>query len=225
VFHVKQSKHVDQALEILGVADSHTVLEKLSEFHDLVAEMNPHVNLISKNDTSRIVERHFFDSLWFARYLDLDAESCVLDLGSGGGFPGVLLAVLCPQVPVVLVESIRKKTVFLSKVKEVCGLSNVRVVCSRAEDLDSSMVSASTVVCRSVAKLTLLIQWAWHLLDKERGRLLTVKGPDAGKEIQAALAMKGRFSIAGIDSEPFVPFPGLVQRPDRTMVIVNKKRK
>jgi len=148
----------------------------LRRYVELVERWTSRCNLVSKNDLNRIVAKHVADSWNFSRVPGLLAGVRVLDVGSGAGFPGVVLALLRPDVQVTLLDSRRQRTLFLREAVEQLGLANAQVLCQRAEELRNSMPEAfDLVTTRAVAGLEELWQWAQPVL-RPGGVLVAQKG-------------------------------------------------
>lgn len=168
-------------------------LIKLQQFNDLVMQWNQKINLVSrkKNNVYDLIE----DSEIFLREIDTDKELKILDLGTGGGFPGIVLAINLPKAKIVLVDSIQKKVNAVQDIISKLELTNAIAVCSRAEELVSKYSklddlgkiekSFDCIVCRSVAVLQDLCKWSEHLI-KNSGELITITGGDIKGEIKSA---------------------------------------
>lgn len=152
----------------------------------LLLEWNPRAGLVSRADenASRLIKRHIVESLGLAGTNLLSENAAVLDLGSGGGFPGVPLKIARPDLRITLLDSRRMKSLFLQEVVRRLNLENVEVVCARAESLDDSFKSRfDFVVVRAVTNLAKLWQWAVPVL-KNGGSLLAQKGGDLDQELK-----------------------------------------
>ncbi len=163
----------------------------LRRYTELVERWTSRCNLVSKNDLNRIVSKHVADSWNFTRVPGLLAGVRILDVGSGAGFPGMVLALLRPDVQVVLLDSRRQRTLFLREAVEQLGLANAQVLCQRVEELKNSMPDFfELVTARAVAGLEELWQWVQPLL-RPQGVLVTQKGlqeeiePLAGVMVQS----------------------------------------
>lgn len=154
----------------------------------LYREWNAQINVISRKDIDNVYEHHVLHSLAIARYLqvcglwDDFAGSEVLDLGTGGGFPGIPLAILFPSARFVLCDSVGKKTIVARAVSEELGLENVSVVHARAEGLPQQF---DYVVSRAVASLPDFYPW---VNGKFRKGILYLKGGEVNAEISAIMA-------------------------------------
>lgn len=162
-------------------------IEAFGRFGDEIRRVNTVLGLISQNDVDRIPLRHFLDSLMPALKGILPTDGTILDIGSGGGFPGIPLAIFLPGTDFVLVESNRKKSVFLRKMRRVLALHNVTVRNNRAESLAEIIPGRSYdgAVARAVASVSQLVTWCERVL-KPGGRLICYKGLHPEEEIDAA---------------------------------------
>ena len=118
---------------------------------------NDKVNLISRKDFDNFYEKHVLHSLSICNLFAFEPNTKIMDLGTGGGFPGVPLAIMYPQVTFYLVDSIAKKTKVLASIVQELALSNVVVINQRAEEIDESF---EFIVTRAVAKLDQLYVWS-----------------------------------------------------------------
>ncbi len=147
--------------------------------------------VIGPREAPRIWERHLLNCVAIETLIPFGAD--VIDIGSGAGLPGIVLAVARPDLQVTLVESLARRTAFLTETVERLGLAQVRVVRGRAEDCGGALRPADVVTARAVASLDRLAAWGLPLV-KIGGRLLAVKGESAAAEITdhgAAVARLG----------------------------------
>lgn len=148
-------------------------LEKVAIYLSLLLKWNAKVNLTAVRDAENIVARHFGESFFGARQLLTPrAESGVIDLGSGAGFPGLPLAIFAPRALVTLIESNSKKTAFLNEVVSALQLSNAKVARQRGEDFAGS---AELVTMRAVEKFESAVPTALRLV-RPGGRLALMVG-------------------------------------------------
>jgi len=110
-------------------------IEKIECYLQLIKSWSRRINLVSPNDLNVLLERHFIDSL--TPIQEITAGAFILDVGSGGGFPGIPIAIMRIDTKMHLLESIHKKTLFLAKAKEVLGLDNIIVIEKRLEEFSS----------------------------------------------------------------------------------------
>ena len=167
--------------------------EKFLMMDSLYRDWNSKINVISRKDIDNLYSHHILHSLAIARYLQLRPEmeekfrnSSVLDLGCGGGFPGIPLAVMFPDAHFTLCDSVGKKTIVASGVSESLGLENVVIVNARAESLGRQF---DFVVSRAVASLQDFYPWIKGCYMQH---VLYLKGGDVNEEIAE---MMGRFRM------------------------------
>lgn len=142
-------------------------LSKLTEYCVLLKRWNKSVNLISRRDEENLWRNHILISLVFLFRIEFPSGAKILDLGTGGGLPGIPLSIMRRDIEFVLVDSIRKKTTAVQDMVEALGLPNVSVACGRAEELGRLNIYGHTfdaVIARAVSSLDNLIAWAAPLL-------------------------------------------------------------
>lgn len=163
-------------------------LSQLGALQGLYQEWNEKINVISRKDIDALYEKHVLHSLSIAAIADFQPGTQILDLGTGGGFPGIPLAIFFPEVQFHLVDSIGKKIKVVEGVAEALQLKNVTAAHSRVEDIKNRKFDV--VVSRAVAPLGDLWRWSKHLMKKstvpgkqfEKG-LICLKGGDLAQEI------------------------------------------
>lgn len=161
----------------------------LERYLDLLLEANRRVNLTRIRDRATAEIEHVADALTLLRYLPA-APSGVADLGSGGGVPGIVLAIARPDCRVTLIESIGKKAAFLRRVCDDLHLANASVLAERAETVGRGVhrETFEVVTARAVADLALLLEWSMPLV-RVGGRLLAMKGPRVATELSACASL------------------------------------
>ncbi|MFY0254675.1 16S rRNA (guanine(527)-N(7))-methyltransferase RsmG [Chitinophaga sp. 30R24] len=163
-------------------------LSQLEALQGLYQEWNEKINVISRKDIDSLYEKHVLHSLSIAAIADFQSGTQILDLGTGGGFPGIPLAIFFPEVEFLLVDSIGKKIKVVQGVAEALQLKNVTATHSRVEDIKNRKFDI--VVSRAVAPLADLWRWSKPVLKKsavpgkqfEKG-LICLKGGDLAQEI------------------------------------------
>ena len=161
----------------------------LKALEELYREWNAKINVISRKDIDNVYEHHVLHSMAIAKYLETIpgleekfATGDILDLGTGGGFPGIPLAILYPEARFTLCDSVNKKTIVAQAVAQALGLENVQVVNARAESLGRSF---DFVVSRAVASLTDFYPW---VKGRFNDSILYLKGGDVNEEISQLMA-------------------------------------
>ncbi|MBU1356014.1 MAG: 16S rRNA (guanine(527)-N(7))-methyltransferase RsmG [Candidatus Edwardsbacteria bacterium] len=178
-----------QAVQTLGVTLSEEQIEKLSRFHTLVQEWNTKVNLISRRDIDNLLANHTMDSLSAIPVLIAGGSTLeVMDLGSGGGFPGIPLKICLPEIKLTCLEATQKKARFIELAIAELGLSGVVVIAKHSQAVQKDIALLNRydfVTARAVAELKELVKISFPFL-KVGGKLLAYKSSKAGQEIAAA---------------------------------------
>jgi len=138
--------------------------EQFEHLGPLYREWNERINVVSRKDIDALYKHHVLHSLAVARLIAFKPGTRVLDLGSGGGFPGIPLAIAFPEAHFVLVDSRGKKLTVVNEVAEAIGLTNVETHHTRVEEFKAGRASFDFVVSRAVAKLPQLWSWARPML-------------------------------------------------------------
>ena len=161
--------------------------EQFERLGALYEEWNARINVVSRKDMEHLYTRHILHSLAIAKVCQFEAGARVVDIGCGGGFPSVPLAIMFPEVEFVGCDSIAKKIRVVEGIKEGAKINNLRAVNCRAEQLGEKF---DYVVSRAVTEMARFMPWAWPLLRKgQRGTLpngiLYLKGGDLAEELAA----------------------------------------
>ncbi|MDR0970154.1 MAG: 16S rRNA (guanine(527)-N(7))-methyltransferase RsmG [Lentimicrobiaceae bacterium] len=159
--------------------------ERFEKMQALYADWNSKINVISRKDMDNFYLHHVLHSLAIAKYFDLLPGMKVLDAGTGGGFPGIPLALFFSQTDFLLVDSIGKKTIVAQAIAETLGLNNVRVVNDRVEKIKGPF---DVIVSRAVTRLPEMVNWVGQKLrckgDIEAGGIMYLKGGDIKDELK-----------------------------------------
>ena len=186
-------------------------IQRLDALVPLYQTWNEKINVISRQDVENLEERHILHSLAIAKIITFKYESNVLDLGTGGGFPGIPLAILFPNVHFVLVDGTGKKIKVVEEVVHALQLENVTAIHGRAEEIKLNS-HFDFIITRGVATLDKLLNWSRRLLKKKHmhvlpNGILALKGGNLKEEI-GLLPGKGEnyseiFRIKKYFQEPF----------------------
>jgi len=168
----------------LGLELSAESVEKLGVYLRLLAKWNRTYNLTAVRDEGAMVSQHLLDSLAVLPYLQSSSKTIrsLADVGSGGGLPGIPLAIACPQVKIELIEASHKKASFLEQARIELSLTNVSVHCGRVEAFKPKELF-DAVISRAFSSLAKFVQLASHLLAPG-GLLLAMKGVYPQEEIE-----------------------------------------
>ena len=158
---------------------------QFQQLETLYKEWNEKINVISRKDIDEFYERHVLHSLGIAKIMEFADGTKVLDIGTGGGFPGIPLAILFPNVEFTLVDSIGKKITVVNAVAESLGLKNVKAYHERAEKIKDKF---HFVVSRAVTQMPVFLSWLKGKFEKEQfnpkhNGVLYLKGGDLGEEL------------------------------------------
>lgn len=172
--------------------------QAFSEYKKLFLEKNQVLNLISKNDEKFLEEKHIFDSLAIKMFFDKYkfTPKTMLDIGTGGGFPALPIAIEYPEIQVTGIDSIQKKIRAISEIATDLKLKNFQTICDRVENIKDK--NFDLITSRAVAKLELIVQYAMPLL-KKNGYLVVYKSKTAQEEIKQAEKVLKKFKAKVVD--------------------------
>jgi len=178
-------------------------LQQFGALKELYADWNEKINVISRKDMDNFYEHHVLHSLAVTTQFEFTADMEIMDLGCGGGFPGVPLAIFFPDTHFHLVDSINKKLKVVIEIAAALGLDNITTQHTRAEDIKNRKFDA--VVSRAVAPLKDLWWWSKPLLKRgsKPGGLISLKGGDLTKEIFESNCKPRIWEIEKLFDEPF----------------------
>ena len=179
--------------------------DQFAQLYDVYKEWNDQINVVSRKDFDQFYERHVLHSLGIAKMMSFKDGSSVLDVGTGGGFPGVPLAILFPKVKFHLVDSIGKKIKVVNGVKEHLGLDNIRADHVRAEQIKQKY---DFVVSRAVTQIDKFLPWVSNkFYPKQKNAypngILYLKGGDLKEEFKNVTRYTEVMELQDYFSEPF----------------------
>ena len=161
-------------------------IQKFKQLESLYQDWNLKINVVSRKDIDELYLRHVLHSLGIAKVISCKDGSEILDVGTGGGFPGIPLAILFPECSFHLVDSIAKKLKVVDEVVEGLGLTNVRTTHSRVEAIDGNY---DFIVSRAVAAMPTFVHWVKGKIAKKQNHelkngILYLKGGDLSEELK-----------------------------------------
>jgi len=182
-------------------------IEQLSQFTKLellYKDWNSKINVISRKDINELYLRHVLHSLSIAKLISFKDDTCILDVGTGGGFPGIPLAILFPNCRFHLVDSIQKKITVVNNVVKELDLKNVKTSCSRVEAISEKY---DFVVSRAVTNMKDFVSWIKFKINKKsfndfKNGVLYLKGGDLEDELKSFKNVK-TFELSEIFNEDF----------------------
>lgn len=174
--------------------------KQFEQLFPLYKEWNDKINVISRKDIDNLYLHHVLHSMAIAKHIDFVAGTKILDLGTGGGFPGIPLAILFPEVNFTLIDGTKKKLTVVQTVADELELKNVKVLQKRAEEYKEKF---EFVVTRAVATIDKLWMWSSRLIsDNERNAIpngiIALKGGNIRKEV-TALPKGSYYEITPLD--------------------------
>ena len=208
------------ALNDLGININDEQLQMLDTYYKMIIEYNSHTNLTRITEEKEVYLKHFYDSLTLYKAVKLDNQS-LLDVGTGAGFPGMVLKIVFPNLKVTLVDSLNKRIIFLNNVIEQLGLKNIVAIHSRAEDYAKyNKESFDIVTSRAVANLNTLSELCIPMV-KIGGYFISMKA-DANLEVETA---KNAIKTLGGVLKDTIIFNLLFDAGVRTLIKVEKVSK
>ncbi|HMS65042.1 MAG TPA: 16S rRNA (guanine(527)-N(7))-methyltransferase RsmG [Ignavibacteria bacterium] len=159
-------------------------------YEKLLLEWNKKINLVSRKTES--IEEHILNSVFFLRKFNFDKVKKVADIGTGGGFPGVPLKILFPEIEITFIDSIKKKTAALEDIVKNMNFKNAKVICGRAEEIAGDInfrKKYNIVISKAVAPLDKLFLWGKDLLNSN-GEMLCLKGGILDDELKTLIELK-----------------------------------
>lgn len=180
-------------------------IEKFTQLANLYKHWNAQINVVSRKDIDELYIRHVLHSLSIAKVVSFKPKTKVLDVGTGGGFPGIPLAILFPEVEFVLVDSIGKKIKVVNEVAQALELANVKAYHKRAEEVDGQF---DFVVTRAVARIKKVLPWVKGKLKPDgfndiKNGVLFLKGGDLTEEIEESGKKVELFPLTHFFKEDF----------------------
>ncbi len=176
--------------KLLGIDVTKEQLDKLNTYASFLMEYNAHTNLTAIKKVDEIYLKHFFDSLTLTKVIDLNTCDNLLDIGSGAGFPGMVLKIFFPNLKVTLLDSNNKKTTFLKELAKKINVDNIEVINTRVETLSKERLNYFDVVtARAVTNMTILTELAMPLVKKNK-YFIALKGSNKEEITDAEYAIE-----------------------------------
>lgn len=179
--------------------------EAFGKLGDLYAEWNTKINVISRKDIQEIYTRHVLHSLGIAKHISFQSGADVMDVGTGGGFPGIPLAILFPETNFTLVDSIGKKIKVVKEVSKAAGITNIQAFHDRAEKIDARF---DFIVSRAVTRIGPFYGWIKNKFKKElihdvKNGIFYLKGGDLTEELKESKLRYKLYDLSASFEEEF----------------------
>ena len=208
-------------LEKINITLTENQILKLEKFYELLVIWNEKINLTTILKEEDVYLKHFYDSLTLIKVIDLNKELTLLDVGTGAGFPGIVLKIVFPNLKITLLDSMNKRISYLNEIIKELDLKDIDTVCSRAEDYAlKNREKYDIVVCRAVAHLEILVEITLPLV-KVNGYFIAMKS-NANEEILLA-----RKKILALNSKiiEILSFKLPFENSIRTLIKIQKFKK
>lgn len=212
-------KEFIQEINKLGIQLTDEQLHQLDKYYQLLIEWNKVMNLTGITEEKEVYLKHFYDSLTIAKVIDLTKEKSLCDVGSGAGFPGMVLKIVFPNLKVTLVDSLNKRIKFLTEVANELNLKDIALVHARAEDFaKNNREKFDVVTARAVAPINVLLEYCLPL-TKVGKYFIALKG-NISQEI--ILLNNSLTKIGGklINSQEFL-LP--IENSNRSLLVITKE--
>ena len=152
-------------VEKLGIEIDDIKLNQLEKYYEMLIEYNKLMNLTGITQKEEVYLKHFYDSLTISKIIDLNNEETLCDVGTGAGFPGIVLKIFYPNLKIVLVDSLNKRINFLNEVIKELGLKDIKTIHARMEEYSRNNIEKFDVVtARAVAQMNFLLEVAVPML-------------------------------------------------------------
>lgn len=205
-------------LKKLNIELTEQQLEQLNLYYELLVEYNKVMNLTGITEQKEVYLKHFYDSLTIEKIIDLKKEQTLCDIGTGAGFPGLVLKIVFPNLKVTLVDSLNKRIEFLKIVIEKLKLTNIEAIHTRIEEYGKTTREKYDVVTsRAVAPLNILLEYSIPLL-KQNKYFISYKGNISEEINQSKNALKQLESTI----EQIKEFKLPIEQSNRTLIKIKK---
>ena len=167
-------------------------LEKINKLYDIYKKLNKNVNLISRKNFDNFYLHHIVHSLSLIKFI-YNKNIRIIDLGTGGGLPGIPLSIIFDKNEFILVDSIKKKIKALNTIVNSLSLNNVQLINMRMENIS---INSDLIICRGVSSITKILKWSEKSI-KKNGEILLLKGGDVDKEL---IKINNKFEIFNLEN-------------------------
>lgn len=160
------------ALKELEIELTEEQLKLLNQFYHLLINWNEKINLTRITEEKDVYLKHFYDSLTIVKVVDLNKKETLCDVGTGAGFPGIVLKIAFPHLKITLLDSLNKRVIYLNEIIKELNLENIKAIHTRGEDYKETF---DVVTARAVANIEKLVTYTMHLV-KKKGVFVAMKG-------------------------------------------------
>lgn len=206
-----------QALQELNINLTLEQQKKLSDFYKLLLEWNQKINLTRIVEEKEVYLKHFYDSLTIVKVIDLTKNLTLCDVGTGAGFPGIVLKIVFPKLKITLIDSLQKRVNYLNDIIQKLDLKDIKAIHTRAEDYKENF---DVVTARAVANIEKLLTYTMHLV-KDNGTFIAMKANIAEEfndSVQAKISKLYKIEKVEKFSLP-------IENSARSLIVISKKTK
>ena len=204
-----------EELSKLNITLTKKQLEQLDKYYELLIEWNEKINLTRITEYEDVYLKHFYDSLTIAKVVDLKEKETLCDVGTGAGFPGVVLKIVYPNLKITLVDSLQKRVNYLNEIIKEIGLEDIYAIHSRGEEFKEKF---DVVTARAVANIEKLVTYTMHLVNK-KGIFVAMKGNiDEELTPQVEQKLSKKYKIEQIEK-----FLLPIENSNRSLIVIKNK--
>ena len=203
-----------EALKELNIELNQQQKEQLEKFYEILIEENKKINLTRITEKDDVYLKHFYDSLTISKVIDLTKVNTLCDVGTGAGFPGIVLKIVYPNLNVTLIDSLLKRVNYLNQTIEKLNLKEIKAIHTRSEDYKEKF---DVVTSRAVASLEKLIPYCIHLVKKD-GKMIAMKA-NITDEIEKSAKVLKKYRCKIVKKEKFL-LPK--EESSRTLLVITK---
>lgn len=204
-----------EALKKLNINITEKQLNQLEKFYNILIEENKKINLTRIIEKEDVYLKHFYDSLTIVKEIDLNKIETLCDVGTGAGFPGIVLKIVYPNLKVTLIDSLLKRVNYLNETIKKLDLQDIKAIHTRSEDYKEQF---DLVTARAVASLNKLIPWCIHLVKKD-GNFIAMKA-NVDKELENIDKILNKYSFK---IEKINRFLLPTENSNRSLIVISKK--
>lgn len=211
---MNKEKFIEE-LEKINIILTEEQIEKLDKFYKLLIEWNKKINLTRIEDEKEVYLKHFYDSLTIVKVVDLNKINTLCDVGTGAGFPGIVLKIVFPNLKITLIDSLQKRVNYLNTIIKELNLNNIEAVHARGEEYKGKF---DLVTSRAVANIEKLVKYTMHLVSPS-GIFVAMKG-DIDNELTEDIKRKlsKKYKITNIEK-----FLLPIEESKRSLVVMKNK--
>ena len=210
------NKEFEEELLKLGIKLTNEQTSKLEKFYNILVEENKKINLTRIIEKKDIYLKHFYDSLTITKVVNLEETNTLCDVGTGAGFPGIVLKIVYPNLNVILIDSLLKRVNYLNQTIEKLNLKNIKAIHTRSEDYKGEF---DVVTSRAVASLEKLVPYCIHLVNK-KGKMIAMKA-NITDEIEKSKTILEKYNCK---IENKVEFLLPEEKSKRTLLVITKNK-